>query len=105
MSGSELNVFVSGISAGKSPSLLIALPADQQTLTKQTVVAELTAKDRNVWICVCVCERACVKHKNSLSVLKPCLFMVLIWDVVVLSADIRMVPHRLQGIVPGPDTH
>lgn len=28
MSGSELNVFVSGISAGKSPSLLIALPED-----------------------------------------------------------------------------
>jgi len=55
MSNSELNVFVSGISAGKSPSLPIALPADQQTLTKQTVMSELAAKGRNAWICVCVC--------------------------------------------------
>ncbi|RXN05265.1 vimentin [Labeo rohita] len=33
--------------SGKSPSLLIALPAGQQTLTKQTVVTEAAAKGRN----------------------------------------------------------
>ncbi len=59
--------------AQSSMSLFLALalgnlPADQQTLTKQTVVTEPAAKGRNVWIRVCVRERACVTHRNSASV-------------------------------------